>query len=242
MSKRRRLIDLLERKHPPVEDPDDALAEFRVLVDGAVVTNPDSMVRTDARVVVKPPKEPQGVRKLGHALDHFGIEPTGWAALDLGACTGGFTMALLKRGTSHVAAVDVGFGQLLGSLQQDHRVLNLERTNVGEVTTELIGGHPDLIVVDVTKLSLREVGRQIAASEVPGPGTHLVGLVKPMFELGWGELPTSDADLAEALRKAVEGLVAEGWEVVDTMQSEVRGHRGAVEFFVHARWPDRSAP
>lgn len=239
MTKRRRLLELLERKHPPVEDAEAALSEFRVTVDGAVVTNPDSMVRSDARVVVKPAKQPQGVRKLGHALDHFGIDPTDWSALDLGACTGGFTMAMLQRGASRVAAVDVGFGQLLGSLQQDERVLNLERTNVGDVTPELIGGHPHLIVVDVTKLSLREVGRQIAAAGVPAPGTHLVGLVKPMFELGWGELPTTDADLAEALRQAADGLAEEGWEVVDTMQSEVRGHRGAVEFFIHARWPDR---
>lgn len=240
MSKRRRLIELLDRKHPPIEDPEAALAEFRVTVDGAVVTNPDSLVRADARVIVKAPKEPQGVHKLGHALDRFGIDPAGWTALDLGACTGGFTMAMLRRGAAKVAAVDVGFGQLLGSLQQDDRVLNLERTNVGDVTPELIGGHPDLIVVDVTKLSLREVGRQIAEAGVPAPGTDLVGLVKPMFELGWGELPTTEEDLEEALRQAADGLRVEGWDVVDTMRSEVRGHRGAVEFFVHARWPEAS--
>ncbi len=237
MSARRRLVDLLARKDPPIEDPQAALAEFRVSVDGAVVTNPNSMVRADARIVVKAPKRPQGVHKLGHALDHFGIEPDGWPALDLGACTGGFTLAMLERGAARVAAVDVGYGQLLGSLQQDDRVLNLERTNVSDVTPELIGGHPRLIVVDVTKLSLREVGRQIAASGIPAAGTHLVGLVKPMFELGWGELPTTADDLAEALRLAADGLAAEGWEIVDTMESEVRGHRGAVEYFVHARWP-----
>src|SRR5690625_1778223 len=107
MTRRRRLLELIERKDPPVEDPESALAEFRVTVDGAVVTNPDSMVRTDARVIVKPPREPQGVRKLGHALDHFGVEPEGMDALDLGACTGGFTMALLQRGAARVAAVDV---------------------------------------------------------------------------------------------------------------------------------------
>lgn len=242
MTRRRRLLELLHRKDPPIDDPEAALAEFRVTVDGAVVTNPDSMVRSDARVIVKPAKEPQGVYKLGHALDHFGIDATETAALDLGACTGGFTLALLQRGASQVAAVDVGYGQLLGSLQQDPRVLNLERTNVAEVTPEMIGGHPDLIVVDVTKLSLREVGRQIAEAGVPAAGTHLVGLVKPMFELGWGELPTSDDDLAEALRQAVEGLAAEGWEVVNTMRSVVRGHRGAVEFFVHARWPAAAGP
>jgi 23S rRNA (cytidine1920-2'-O)/16S rRNA (cytidine1409-2'-O)-methyltransferase len=240
MSRRRRLIDLLLDKDPPVDDPEAALAELRVTVDGSVVTNPASLVRPDARILVKPLKEPQGVRKLGAALDNFGIDPTGAFALDLGACTGGFTLALLERGAARVVAVDVGYGQLLGSLQQDARVVNLERTNVADVTPGLIGGHPDLIVVDVTKLSLREVGRQVVDNDVPAAGTELVGLVKPMFELARGDLPTTDSELAEAVRLAVDGLAEQGWHVVATMESPVRGHRGAVEHFVHARWP--SAP
>jgi 23S rRNA (cytidine1920-2'-O)/16S rRNA (cytidine1409-2'-O)-methyltransferase len=235
--RRRKIIDLLEARDPPVDEPEAALAEHRVTVDGAVVTKPTSMVRPDARIVVRPPKVPQGVRKLGAALDHFRVDATGRRALDLGACTGGFTLALLERGASSVAAVDVGYGQLLGSLQQDPRVANHERTNVAEVTPELLGGHPGVVVVDVTKLSLRDVARQLAANGVPAAGTELVGLVKPMFELGWGELPTTADDLGEALRLAVEGIEAEGWEVLGTMESPVRGHRGAVEFFVHARWP-----
>ena len=237
--RRRKLIDLLENRDPPVDDPEGAVAELRVTVDGAVVTNPTSMVRPDARIVVRPPKVPQGVRKMRAALDHFGVDPTGRRAVDLGACTGGFTLALLEAGASEVAAVDVGYGQLLGSLQQDPRVQNHERTNVAEVTPALLGGHPGLVVVDVTKLSLRDVARQLVANEVPGPGTELVGLVKPMFELGWGELPTSAVDLDAALQLAVDGIAAEGWDVIATMESPVRGHRGAVEYFVHARWPDR---
>ena len=228
---------MLEARDPPVDDPEAALAEMRVTVDGAVMTKPTSLVRPDARIVVKPPKVPQGVRKLGTALDRFGILPAGRRALDLGACTGGFTLALLERGAAHVDAVDVGFGQLLGSLQQDERVANHERTNVADVTPQLLGAHPQLVVVDVTKLSLREVARQLASNGVPEPGTELVGLVKPMFELGWGELPVTDDDLAEALRLAVDGIAAEGWQVLATMESPVRGHRGAVEYFVHARWP-----
>lgn len=236
--RRRKLIDLLESRDPPAEDPLTALAEQRVTVDGAIVTNPASQVRPDARIVVRPPKVPQGVRKLGAALDRFGLDPTGWRGVDLGACTGGFTMTLLGRGAVEVAAVDVGYGQLLGSLQQDPRVRNLERTNVADVTPELLGWRPDIVVVDVTKLSLREVAAQIAANGLPATGTLLVGLVKPMFELGRGELPTSDADLAAALRLAIDGISAEGWEVVDHMESPVRGRRGAVEYFVLARWPE----
>ena len=200
------------------------------------MTNPNSLVRRDARVIVKPRKEPQGMRKLGHALDAFGVRVDGRTGLDLGACTGGFTMALLSRGARRVFAVDVGFGQLLGSLQQDARVVNLERTNVADVTPELLGENPDLIVVDVTKLKLREVASQLVANKVPAPGASLVGLVKPMFELARGELPSTPEDLDESVRLAVAGITTSGWEVLETMESEVRGHNGAVEFFVYARW------
>jgi 23S rRNA (cytidine1920-2'-O)/16S rRNA (cytidine1409-2'-O)-methyltransferase len=211
------------------------------MVDGAIVTNPRSQVRPDARIVVRKPRTPRGVVKLGHALDAFGIDVAGKVAVDLGACTGGFTIALLDRGAAQVYAVDVGFGQLLGSLQQDPRVVNLERTNVGDVDLDLLGRHPDLIVSDITKLALRDVGAQLVANGVPAPGTVLVGLVKPMFELAMGELPDED-ELDTALRTAADGLAQSGWTVCDTMRSEVVGHRGAIEFFVHAVWGDRQPP
>lgn len=235
MARRVPLLQMLGRLHPPVPDPAAALAEHRVLVDGAVVTNPGSQVLPSARIVVRPPARPRGTAKLGAALDRFGVDPTGRVGLDLGACTGGFTQALLDRGATRVYAVDVGYGQLLGSLRQDPRVVSLERTNVADVTPELLGQRPGVVVVDVTKLSLREVGRQLAAHDVPAPGTELVGLVKPMFELGTGELPVGD-ELARALRLATDGLADAGWEILATMESPMRGHRGAVEFFAHAVW------
>jgi len=236
MARRVAIVKLLARMDPPVDDPESALAEHRVLVDGAVVTNPASQVLPSARVVVKPERRPRGTRKLTAALDRFDVAVAGRVGLDLGACTGGFTQALLDRGATRVFAVDVGYGQLLGSLRQDPRVVSLERTNVADVTPELLGTRPGVVVVDVTKLSLREVGRQLVDRDVPGPGTELVGLVKPLFELGIGELPEGD-ELARALRLAEEGLVEAGWEHLGSMESPMRGHRGAVEFFVHVRWP-----
>jgi 23S rRNA (cytidine1920-2'-O)/16S rRNA (cytidine1409-2'-O)-methyltransferase len=237
---RRRLSAALARMHPPIDDPHSALRELRVEVDGAVITNPNSMVRSDASIVVRPRKVPRGVRKLGHALDALGQEVDGAVAVDLGACTGGFTRALLDRGASKVYAVDVGYGQLLGSLQQDPRVVNLERTNVADVTPELLGGlQPDIVVADVTKLTLRDLGRQIVANGLPKDGTSFVGLVKPMFELALGELPEEER-LDEALALAVDGLAESGWTVLGTMRSEVVGSRGAIEFFAHARWPGAS--
>jgi 23S rRNA (cytidine1920-2'-O)/16S rRNA (cytidine1409-2'-O)-methyltransferase len=239
---RRPLIELLADRHPPVDDPAAALADHRVLVDGVVVTNPNSQVRPDASVVVKRPKAPKGIDKLGYALDTFGVATEGVAGLDLGACTGGFTLALLERGARHVHAVDVGFGQLLGRLQQDERVTSLERTNVADVTPELLGGHPDVIVVDVTKLTLRDVAAQVTANEVPHAGTELVGLVKPMFELGWGELPTTEADLAESVRLARDGIAQVGWTVIDVIESAVRGSHGAIEYFIRARYEPSAEP
>lgn len=236
MARRIPLIRRLGELDPPVDDPEEALADYRVTVDGAIVTNPNSQVLPSARVVVKPRSELRGVQKLEPALDRFGIDPSGLVGLDLGACTGGFTRVLLARGAVKVFAVDVGYGQLLGSLRQDPRVVNLERTNIADVTPELLGTHPDLIVCDVTKLALREVAKQLVDNDVPAPGCRLVGLVKPMFELGTGELPTGD-DLERALQLATDGIERLGWTDLSTIDSPITGHRGAVEFFVHARWP-----
>ncbi|MDH3679608.1 MAG: 16S/23S rRNA (cytidine-2'-O)-methyltransferase, partial [Acidimicrobiia bacterium] len=150
------------------------------------------------------------------------------------------TQVLLARGAVRVFAVDVGHGQLLGSLRQDDRVVNLERTNVAEVTPTLLGCRPDVIVCDITKLPLREVARQLVDNDVPMPGTHLVGLVKPMFELGIGELPEAEG-LARALALAERGIEELGWADVSSIDSTILGHRGAVEYFLHARWPEGPA-
>ena len=234
---RRPLIEVLQRRDPPLDDPAAAVADFRVTVDGVIVTNPQSQVDTTARIVVKPRREPQGVRKLGRVLDALEVDVSGRTAVDIGACTGGFTLALLERGAEKVFAVDVGYGQLLGSLQQDERVVSMERTNVADLTPEMLGGHPGIVVADVTKMKLREVAQQLAANDVPAVGTLFVGLVKPMFELGLGELPTTPEGLDKALQAATTGTEAAGWRVLQTVESSVRGHHGAVEFFVLAVWP-----
>ena len=122
MPRRVPLLRRLGQLDPPIDDPEDALADNRVSVDGAIVTNPNSQVLPSARVVVKPRSELRGVQKLEPALDAFDLDVNGLVGLDLGACTGGFTQVLLARGAAKVFAVDVGYGQLLGSLRQDERV------------------------------------------------------------------------------------------------------------------------
>jgi len=229
------LLKLLEAKDPPVTDPAVAVAEGRVLVDGAVVTNPSSQVRADARVVVQEARVPRGVEKLGRALDGLGVSVAGRTVLDVGACTGGFTQAVLDRGATKVFAVDVGFGQLLGSLRQNPRVVNLERTNASEVTPALLGQPVDLIVIDVTYVRLGTIISELSGNLNPAPGTELVGLVKPMFELERGEMPEDPADLAEAGRRAAADAEAAGWGVLSVTESAVRGSQGAVELFLRAR-------
>lgn len=229
------LLEVLAAKEPPVDDAEQAVAEGRVQVDGAVVTNPRSRVRADARVVVREARAAKGIDKLGLALDRLGVRVAGRRALDVGACTGGFTQALLDRGASRVFAVDVGFGQLLGSLRQDPRVVNLERTNASQVTPELLGEPVDLIVADVTYVRLGLIVAQLTAHLSPRPGTELVGLIKPMFELERGELPTDPADIDEAGRRAAASAEEAGWEVLSVSRSQLLGNQGAVELFLHAR-------
>jgi 23S rRNA (cytidine1920-2'-O)/16S rRNA (cytidine1409-2'-O)-methyltransferase len=169
--------------------------------------------------------------KLRAALDAFGVSPAGRICLDVGASTGGFTSVLIERGAAKVYAVDVGHGQLLGSLRQDPRVVNLERTNIADAVIE----EPiDLVTVDVSYLSLAEAVRQLERLAF-GDGAELVGLVKPMFELRLGNAPKDDASLDEAIERATAGVSRAGWRVVKTMASAVRGTKGAIEGFVHAR-------
>jgi 23S rRNA (cytidine1920-2'-O)/16S rRNA (cytidine1409-2'-O)-methyltransferase len=176
-------------------------------------------------------RELRGSMKLRAALDAFGVSPAGRICLDVGASTGGFTSVLIERGAAKVYAVDVGHGQLLGSLRQDPRVVNLERTNIADAVIE----EPiDLVTVDVSYLSLAEAVRQLERLAF-GDGAELVGLVKPMFELRLGNAPKDDASLDEAIERATAGVSRAGWRVVKTMASAVRGTKGAIEGFVHAR-------
>ena len=112
----------------------------------------------------------RGSAKLAAALDAFGIDVAGRLCLDVGASTGGFTSVLLERGAARVYAVDAGHGQLLGSLRQDARCVNLEATNVGDLTVALVPDVIDLVTVDVSYLALREAVRQLSALQLAPAG------------------------------------------------------------------------
>lgn len=177
----------------------------------------------------------RGGEKLAAALARFGVAAAGRRALDAGASTGGFTDCLLQAGAAHVVAVDVGRGQLAWGLRADPRVSLLERTNVRALDAAAIGGSVDLVVADVSFISIVTVAPALARCSTPA--ADLVVLVKPQFEAGRDRVGSGGVVRDHAVHRAVlrevrDGLAAAGLTVVDAMVSPLRGADGNVEFFV----------
>jgi len=229
------LLDEVRRLRPDLDDPEAAIKDGRVLVDGRFVTNPASRLRPGSSVSVRDPAPLRGAAKLSAALDHFNVEPGGRVALDAGAAAGGFTSVLLERGARRVYAVDVGHGQLVGRLRQDPRVVNLEATNLADLRPQLVPDPIEVLTLDLSYLALAEGVTQLTARLELASGADLVGLVKPMFELHLPSAPTDRPSLDAALRLAVEGVESAGWRLMATMDSPVEGARGARELLLHAR-------
>ena len=229
----RKLIDSVKRLYPDLLEPGEAIQAGHVCVDGRIVMNPASMVGPGSNVVLKGPAPLRGEAKLRSALEEFRISVDGRVALDAGAAAGGFTRVLLERGARRVYAVDVGHGQLLGSLRQDPRVVNLEATNLGELKSELVPEAIEVVTLDLSYLSLTVAVPQLDRVTLT-PGADLVTLVKPMFELQLPRPPDDRERQEEALAKAMAGIARAGWQVMASMDSPVLGGRGAVEFLVHA--------
>lgn len=230
----RALAEELARRHTEITDPSELIAAGEVLVDGIVNRNPASLVRRGASITLRMRRPLRGETKLRAALAAFGVAVEGRVALDAGAAAGGFTRVLLEHGASRVYAVDAGYGQLLGSLRQNPRVINLERVNVAALDVELVPDGIELITVDLSYVSLARAVPQLAALRIH-PNADLVALVKPMFELGLPHPPTDATALAASLDHARQGIEACDWCVVASTRSPVRGSRGAIEYLLHAR-------
>ena len=166
----------------------ELVAAGRVDVAGATATKPATQVDPAAPIVVRsapddvPDYASRGGHKLAGALDAFGVDVSGLRCLDVGASTGGFTDVLLERGAAEVVAVDVGYGQLAWSLQQDERVTVLDRTNVRDLDPAAVGEPVEVVVADLSFISLRLVLRPLR--DVARPDADLVLMVKPQFEVG----------------------------------------------------------
>ena len=221
----------------------ELVAEGRVKVAGAVAGKPATAVTTDvALVVTTDPDRPDYVSRGGHklagALAAFtpaGLEVRGRRCLDAGASTGGFTDVLLRAGAAEVVAVDVGYGQLAWALQQDPRVHVHDRTNVRDLTPDAVGGPVELVVGDLSFISLLVVLDALLG--VCGPDADLVPMVKPQFEVGKDRVGKGGVvrDLAlrtEAVVRVAEAAAGRGWGARGVTTSPLPGPSGNVEFFL----------
>jgi 23S rRNA (cytidine1920-2'-O)/16S rRNA (cytidine1409-2'-O)-methyltransferase len=230
---------LLRIARPDLADPAAAIAAGLVLVDGRIVTNPRSFVRRDAAIAVRAPRVLRGEAKLAAAFD---VRVARRTALDLGASAGGFTRVLLEAGARRVYAVDVGHGQLLGSLRRHPRVVNLERTNLGDLDRARVPDTVDVVTIDLSYVSVASAAAQLGRLAIAADA-DLIALVKPMFELALATAPHDAAALERAIAAAGRGVEAAGWRVAGRMPSPVRGARGAVEGLLHApRGPSSGLP
>lgn len=212
-------------------------------VAGALATKPATAVTTDAAIVVREdPDKPDYVSRGGHklagalaAFEQLGLSVEGRRCLDAGASTGGFTDVLLRAGAREVVAVDVGYGQLAWSLQSDDRVRVHDRTNIRDLTPELIAGRVDVVVGDLSFISLRLVLESLL--RVVTEDADLALMVKPQFEVGKDRVGKGgvvrDLDLrAEAVTSVADEAAARGWGARAVTTSPLPGPSGNVEYFL----------
>jgi 23S rRNA (cytidine1920-2'-O)/16S rRNA (cytidine1409-2'-O)-methyltransferase len=229
------LTQRVRQLHPRLGDPARAISDGLVRVHGMIVTNSRSRISRAAAVTIAPPPvPPRGARKLTAGLEAFAVPVDGRVALDVGASTGGFTHALLAAGARRVYAVDAGYGQLLGSLRVDNRVVNLERTNLGVLSTALVREVIEIVTIDVSYLSLARAAPQLDAVAIAATA-DLVALVKPMYELRLAHPPAEPDLQAKAVELAAAAFEEAGWHAPRSIRSPLTGRRGAVEYLLHLR-------
>ena len=229
----------------------ELIVSGRVSVGGRAASKPATQVETDQPIVVREQQVPawvsRGAHKLLGALDTFGpmgLSIAGKRCLDAGASTGGFTQVLLAQGAHEVVAVDVGYGQLAWSLQSDERVHVHDRTNVRELTTDTIGGAVDLVVSDLSFISLTVVlPALVGVCEKEG---DMVLMVKPQFEVGRTRVGKKgvvrDSKLHIDAVQGVAGAAFElGWGTTAVAASPLPGPAGNIEYFCWLR-SDAPAP
>ena len=213
-----------------------------VTIDGMPAAKPATAVAVTAALAVQDSGErtwvSRGAHKLLGALDAFAIEVHGRRALDAGASTGGFTEVLLDRGAAEVVAVDVGYGQLAWSLRSDPRVQVIERTNVRDLAPGAIGGSVDVVVADLSFISLSTVLPALTACA--SPDADIVPMVKPQFEVGRSQVGAggvvTDPQLRSAAVLGVAHKAAElGWHAEAVVASPLPGPSGNVEYFLWLR-------
>lgn len=218
------------------------IKESGVLVNGKLVFKPGKKFPEEAKVelvVEELPFVSRGALKLVQAIEKWQIDVSNHVCLDVGASTGGFTEVLLQKGASKVYALDVGVGQLVDKLGKDDRVVSMEKTNIREFDPEILEDDIDTIVVDVSFISLRLVLPILA--KIAKPGTQLITLIKPQFEVGKDNVGKNgivkEPKLhTKAINETQDTAIKLGFEPVGICDSPIKGGDGNKEFLMLAKF------
>ena len=235
--KQRRLVRSRSRAQRMIE-------AGRVKVDGRVITRPGHPIDSEAEIEILRIEilgferyVSRGGEKLEAALEQFRVDPKGQVCLDIGASTGGFTDCLLQHGAKKVYAIDVGHDQMHAKIRRDPRVVAREGINARYLEPQDIGEPIDLVVVDVSFISLKLILPPLL--DIIAPDGEIITLVKPQFEVGKDRLPDDGVIKNAADREAVLADIRAfienetPWKVVATMQSPIAGEKGNLEFLMH---------
>ncbi len=218
----------------------EAIESGQVSVDGAAARKASQGVLSSAQISIADRATHYVSRaawKLVHGLDHFAIQAKGKTCIDLGASTGGFTQVLLERGAAHVTAIDVGHGQMAPEIASDPRVTVREGINARHLTAEHLPPHPELIVCDVSFISLPLALPPVL--KIAPDSAALLALIKPQFEvgkeaLGKGGIVRDEALHAQACEDVAAFIAAAGWRVRGITPSPITGGDGNREFLIAA--------
>lgn len=241
MARRRLDAELVRRGLLPSRDAARREIEAgKVTVGGAPATKPARLVLPgDALELLGPPPKfvSRAGQKLEAALDHFVVDPAGLRVLDAGSSTGGFTDCLLQRGATSVVAVDVGTHQLHERIRADKRVEVHEQTDVRTITSASLGGPVDLVVGDLSFISLKLVLPALIA--LTQPGSSLLLLIKPQFEAGKQEAAKGRGIISDpaiwdrVIEEVRDAAMSHGATMMGVMRSPITGSAGNVEFVGH---------
>ena len=217
-----------------------AIEAGKVRVDGVLARKPGQVVGAASRIEAEAahPWVSRGGLKLVHALDVFGVDPVGRVCLDIGASTGGFTEVLLARAARKVVAVDVGRDQLHPKLRANSRVVSLESTDARDLSAEMLGEPPSLVVCDASFIGLSKVlSRPL---ELAAPDAVLICLFKPQFEVGpahvgKGGIVSDEAAVTRASIAVEAWLRAKRWPVDGWTPSPIPGGDGNAELLFCCR-------
>ena len=241
MKKSQRRLDDVLIERGDVRDTHEAfifVTEGRVMVNGQKAVSPAQRVADDDEIMMRHARAGEfvgrGALKIEAALKEFAISAEGKICADIGAATGGFTEVLLRSGAAKVYAIDTAYGKLAPKIRQDPRVVVREKTDVRHM--EALPEPVDLVTIDVSLISLRDIVPH--AKRLAAPHASVLALFKPQYETRDPRVlhkgVVSDARVRERMRdEFVAWVRAHGWQVMQIIESPIRGAKGNVEYLLH---------